>query len=506
MLGEYVLAGNRKFDGGLSLDASLARYKIPGKMRYVSELIGAGVCPSVIPRADLHEYSVCDVRRTESLFLQQRKRIFNEHLERVLYGRCLQAPMLADIESRGVHLDAEKVLSQYKSSILEFEGCTEKLREFCGPVNWNSPKQVGGLLYDKLGFEELKDYRGNTVRTDTGARSASDPTISLLQGKTEDQKRFLKLWGTLAPLKKEVSILETMKRVCDESSGHFFASFNQAITQNHRLSSTGKPPYGLQLQNQPRSFKKLFRSGRKGCVIAEGDCPQLEFRTAIDLTGDPVGQADIRARADVHSLTSAVTGFSRQDAKPHTFKPVYGGSSGPPRLRRYYDAFKKRYRVLNEGQMEWVYSVLVHKQLSTATGLVFYWPDTEVTRSGYITNTPSIFNYPVSSFATADISQLSLLLTWHGIRGLDTFVCNTIHDSGVADVPEEEACKFEEIMVQSYTDQIYDVLERLYDYRFNTPLGLGFKCGEFWGTGEERKYESRRFEFTSDKPTVITLN
>lgn len=505
MLGEYVLAGNRKFEGGLSLESTLKRYSIPGKMRYVSELIGGGVCPSEIPPSELEAYGKCDVTRTESLFLQQRRSIFGMGLEAVLYGRCLQSPMLADIESRGVYLDKERVYSQYRSSIHDFEGCTESLSAFCGEVNWNSPKQVGELLYDRLGFEELKDYRGKLVRTATGNRSASDPTISQLQGNTASQRQFLKLWGTLAPLKKEVSILETMKGVCDEDDGHFFASFNQAIAQNHRLTSSGKK-WGLQLQNQPRSFKRLFRSGRPGCRVAEGDCPQLEFRTAIDLTGDPVGQADILARADIHSLTSSVTGFTRQESKPHTFKPVYGGTSGPPRLRRYYDAFNRRYCVLHEGQMGWVYSVLEHKQLRIASGLVFYWPDTEKVRSGYIKNTPAIFNYPVSSFATADISQLSLLLTWHGIRGLDTFICNTIHDSGVADVPAEEACKFERIMVQSYTDEIYDVLERLYDYRFRLPLGLGFKCGEFWGAGEERKYEPEsRFKFTSDTQTTINL-
>lgn len=505
MLGEYVLYGNRKPIGGYSLDATLSRYKIAGKMRYVSSLIEGGVCPSQITPTDLRRYGVCDVRRTLDLFLRQRREVFNARLEAVLYGRCLQSPMLADIESRGVQLDAERVRDQYKASLSEFTACASSLEEFCGTINWNSPKQVAGLLYDKLGFEELRDYRGHVVKTGTGNRSASDPIISQLTARDKDQRQFLKLWGTLAPLKKEVSILETMTEVCNEDGGHFYASFNQAVTQNHRLSSTGKK-WGLQLQNQPRSFKKLFRSGRKGCHIAEGDCPQLEFRTVIDLTGDPVGQADILARADVHSLTSAVTGFNRQDAKPHTFKPVYGGTSGPPRLRKYYDAFRKRYRGMYDGQMGWVYTVLEHKQLRTASGLVFYWPDTEITRSGYITNTPSIFNYPVSSFATADISQLSLLLTWHGCRGLDTELINTIHDSGVADVPEEETCKFEGIMVQSYTQDIYDVLERLYDYRFHLPLGLGFKCGEFWGEGEERKYEpDNRFKFTSDKPTAITL-
>ena len=505
MLAEYVIGGNQKPKGGLSLEATLERYGIRGKMSYVRALIESGVCPREIPRLDLESYCVRDVRQTQSLFLQQRQRLYRLSLERVFYGRCLQTPMLADIESRGVQLDPARVSALTRTVMEQYQEADRGLQEFTGAVNWNSPKQVTSLLYDKLGFEEPKDYRGRVIRTSSGGRSGSSTSIDSLRPRTKEQTKFLDLWGIIQPLKKQVSILETMGGVCREDSGHFYATFNQAVTGNHRLSSTGGK-WGLQLQNQPRSFKSLFCSGRKGCGIAEGDCPQLEFRAGIDLTRDPVGQRDILARADIHSLTSAVTGFSRQDSKPHTFKPVYGGRSGPPRLRKYYDAFRERYRGLYEGQMGWVYTVLESKQLRTATGLIFYWPDTEMTRSGYITNTTKIFNYPISMLATADISQLSLLLTWHGIRGMDSFICNTIHDSGIGDVPEEEACKFERIMVQSYTQDVYEVLDKLYGYRFNTPLGLGYKYGPHWGEGEEKKYEPEgRFKFTSDTPTKIEL-
>jgi len=505
MLGEFVLFGNRKPKEGLSLDATLTRYGIQGKMRYVSSLIESGVCPSSIPQRELQEYCVCDVLRTRDLFVRQRQKIFDDGKQAVLYGRCLQTPMLADLETRGVDLDSERVQSSRRLVLNEYNRAAADLQTFCGAVNWDSPKQKCELLYDRLGFAEARDYRGNTVQTNAGQRSSSVGTIDLLQAVTDEQKRFKKLWDVLAPLQKQVQILEKMQGICDEDNGHFFATFNQAIAANHRLTSTGCK-WGLQLQNQPRSFKELFRSRRKGCGIAEGDCPQLEFRTGIDLTGDRVGLADVLARADVHSLTSAVTGFPRTEAKKHTFKPVYGGKSGPPRLRKYYRAFNERYRGMYNGQMGWVYSVLENKQLTIASGLTFYWPDIEITNSGYITYTPQIFNYPISSFATADISQLSLLLVWHGIAGWDSYICNSVHDAGVADVPEEEACKFEELMVYCYTDKIYDVLHKLYDYSFSCPLGLGFKYGSHCGQGEERKYEpDKRFQFTSEVPTKIQL-
>jgi len=506
MIGEFVLAGNRKFDGGLSLDATLQRYKIPGKLRYVSALIDNGVCPSSIPQRELREYCICDVRRTESLFLQQRGEIFRSGLQRVFYGRCLQSPMLADIEARGMQLDEERIYSRYKSTNTEYDRLEGELGEAFGGINFRSSKQVRELVYEKLGFFEVRDYRGQPERTATGKPSTADEVLGKLVATTEAQAKFKKLYGQLSPLKKRVSILKNLVGACEEDGGHVFAQFNQCVAGNHRLSSTGLK-WGFNFQNFPRDFKTLFRASNGTWVVAEGDCPQLEFRTGIDLSRDMVGLADILARADVHSLTSHVTGFSRTDSKPHTFKPMYGGRSGPKKLRDYYEAFRNRYRVMYDMQMGWVYRVLETKSLKISSGLVFYWPDTEITSSGYITNTPAIFNYPISSFATADISQLSLLLLWHHMGSMDSFICNTIHDSGVLEACREELDKIEELMVYCYTEEIYDCLDRLYGYNAVTPFGLGFKSGSsFWGEGSEKKYENdKRFKFTSDTATSIRL-
>src|SRR5690242_14460072 len=60
-IAEYVIAGNRKLPGGLSLDASLERYKLGNKLSYVRTLIEQGVCPSSIPSSDLTMYCLVDV-------------------------------------------------------------------------------------------------------------------------------------------------------------------------------------------------------------------------------------------------------------------------------------------------------------------------------------------------------------------------------------------------------------------------------------------------------------
>lgn len=496
-IAEYVQAGNRKLRGGLGLDATLKRYGLGNKMRYVRALIEAGVCPSEIAPLDLGKYCFVDVDRTYDLFIRQRSEMAVRQTA-LQYGRCLQAPMLADTETRGVQLDQARVRSTAESTFKQYNGLVDELQDSFGTVNWNSPKQIGELVYGKLGFSELKDHRRQPVRTSSGKPSTSEETLASLRGHTEDQREFQRIYGELAPLKKQVQILEKMLGACEEDNGLIYATFNQTVTQTHRLSSSGGR-WGFQFQNIARALRSLFRAREKGWVVIDGDCPQLEFRAATDMAHDPVALADILGRIDVHKFTASIIGCSRQDAKPHTFKPLYGGRSGTKRERAYYDAFRARYAVIYNTQMSWVYHVLEHKSLTIPSGLTFYWPDTAVTGSGYITNTPSIFNYPIQSFATADISQLSLLLVWHAIRGLHSFICNTVHDSGVLEAPLEEVDKIKEIMVHCYTEQIYECLDRLYGYRFNTPLGLGIKTGEYWGeAANEEKFENtRRFKWAA---------
>ena len=80
----------------------------------------------------------------------------------------------------------------------------------------------------------------------------------------------------------------------------------------------------------------------------EGDYSQLEFRVAGFLANDEMVLTDVEAGTDVHSYTASVIGCTRQEAKAHTFKPLYGGVSGTEDQQRYYRAFKDKYRGVTE--------------------------------------------------------------------------------------------------------------------------------------------------------------
>jgi DNA polymerase I-like protein with 3'-5' exonuclease and polymerase domains len=214
---------------------------------------------------------------------------------------------------------------------------------------------------------------------------------------------------------------------------------------------------------------------------------------ATFLGHDQVALEDILSGVDVHAITASTLGVGRQAAKPFTFKPLYGGNSGTPRERKYYKYFRERYVGIYRTQQSWTMEVALRKSLTTATGLRFYWPDTEISQSGYVTNTTSIFNYPIQSFATADIMPLVLVLIWHRLAsfGDHATIVNTIHDSIVADVADDVLAEYKRVVVECFTRDIYPLLERLYGIKFDVPLGVGIKAGEWWGEGKEEKYEPK---------------
>lgn len=486
MIGDYVLAGNR--DWKLDLSSCSVRHGGQKKLDLVGQLIKGGVDPSEIPKTWLEKYCVQDVAITHELFLKQRQRLQEEGLLPSMYSRCIFTPVLTDIESVGMCLDPVQVDKKYQEIRKEYDQITKEMYEFTGGINAASPKQVAEFIYDRLGFSELKDRRGNAIRTAANGRKADKGTIEQLVPRNKKQREFLRLRKTEAELRSALTkYLTKFKECCDVDGGILYANFNQTITQTHRLSSSGKQ-YKVQFQNFNRAFKPLFKARKEGWHIGEIDGAQLEFRVAAHLGRDSVAKEAIESGFDVHSftaqvLTDAGQPTDRQEAKAHTFKPLFGGQSGTDAEQQYYRAFRERYPGIAKTQQRWIDEVLSTKALTTETGLKFYWPDTKITRSGYVTNTPSICNYPVQSFATADIIPIGVTYLWHRMKAnnMQSFIVNTIHDSAITELHPEEVELFSEIGELSLISDVYIYLEKVFGIKFTVSLGAEVIVTNNWG-------------------------
>jgi DNA polymerase I-like protein with 3'-5' exonuclease and polymerase domains len=503
MLADYVIAGNRRWR--LDLDSIAKRYGIPTKHSLVKTWLDAGICPSDMPRSILLDYGLGDSINERDVFLKQRKELERLGLLSIVYTRCLTCVVLADIETRGVYLDEQRVRAEYENVSTELASVELALNKITGGINANSPKQLGAFVYDTLGFRELEDHRGEPVRTAKGGRKCDADTLSALSASTREQEEFLTILLRRQDLNKKHQTLTKLKAACDEDGSVLFARFNQAVTQTHRLSSGGAR-HKVQFQNIPREYKSLFRARREGWLVGEADGAQLEFRVAAHLGRDPVATKDIRDKLDVHSRTASaylgipadsVSKDQRQNHKPKTFEPLYGKMGGDKATKAYLDYFHDRYKATFDVQTGWTYKVLETKELVTEWGMRFYWPDTKLQErkygKPYITNTTSIFNYPVQSFATAEIIPISLVFLWHLMRlesgGMQSFIVNTVHDSIIAELHPAELETFKKLSLRALTYDTYEYLKQVYKVTFTVPLGAEVKIGEHWGTGHGESWD-----------------
>jgi DNA polymerase-1 len=505
LLADYVVAGNRNWK--LDLDSCCARYGIPLKHHLGKTWMGSGICPSEWPTSVLCDYGTGDTRNELKLFLKQRERLKELGLLGICYTRCLTCVVLADIETRGIQLDEERVRTTFASVSKTLDQLELALNSLTGGINPNSTKQLGEFVYDKLGFEELTDRTGKPIRTPAGGRKVDADTLSVLECRDPRQREFTDLILQRQDVNKKHQLLSKLVEACDNDGGILYARFNQSVTQTHRLSSGGAR-YKVQFQNIPREYKNLFKSrfSLEGWLVGEADGAQLEFRVAAHLGRDHVALADIRNKVDVHKNTAAallgihlsdVTKEQRQNAKPETFRPLYGSNGQTNAQKRYAAFFHDRYAGIFNTQTNWTYEVLEKKELITEWGMRFYWPDTELQiprrkgAKGYITNTTSIFNYPVQSFATAEIILISLVYLWHRIRVLPVqmFIVNTVHDSVISELPTSEIGWWNALSYQCFTYDTYEYLSNVYGVRFTVPLGVEVKVGSHWGEGKGEAFD-----------------
>jgi len=493
MIADYVLGGNRYSLHQLSLSACLKRHGFDSKMDVISMMIKLGVPVPDISESWLLKYCLRDVEAAHELFLVQRHLLKESELEAINYQRNLVTPALADLEFNGMQLDVDAVLKMEKEGEENYARLTAEMQEFCEGASPASPKQMQEFIYGTLGFSIPKDFRGNPILTPTGAPSVASPVMEKLRATSSKQRDFIDLRSRWATAHSDLTkYLRKFAECCRTNGGLLHGSFNQCSTRTHRLSSSGQE-YKVQFQNFNRHFKPLFTARNPLWLMAEGDGAQLEFRVATHMGRDKVALQDIVEGADIHRYTAsiinsveqcAVTKQQRTDAKPHTFKPLYGGGSGTPNERAYYQAFKDKYWQVADTQTRWTQDVLRDKFLVTEWGMKYYWPDTRMTKSGWITNTTSIFNYPVQALATAEIIPCALVCAWHRIKNLATFLVNTVHDSIIAEVHPEEVDVWHAAAKQCLIHDSYKLIEQLYGVKLTVPLGAGVQVGTHWANAE----------------------
>ena len=323
-----------------------------------------------------------------------------------------------------------------------------------------------------------------------GGFTTSKQNLQLLEGAArskgmDDAVDFLSKVRRLSAVDTYLSSFVEGIKLHTKTDGKLHVRLLQHRTSTGRFS--GADP---NMQNMPRGgtfpVKKVFVSRFDGGKILEADMAQLEFRTAAFLSQDGVAIEEVSTGFDVHSytaevITNAGQPTDRQTAKAHTFAPLYGatGFGRTPAEAEYYTHFNEKYQGIASWHSRLAKEAIETQKISTPSGREFAFPNVSRKSNGRITNFTQIKNYPVQSFATADIVPLALLHIEKLLDGMESCVVNSVHDSIVIDVhPNEERQVID--LINKTNDDLPNLITLRWGIEFNVPLLLESKIGENW--------------------------
>lgn len=345
---------------------------------------------------------------------------------------------------------------------------------------YENTKQIAGL---KFNAPNAKWASANGFKT-------SKANLQLLQN-TARAKGMDKAVSFLSKVER-LSAVETYLSSFVEGIANFtkpdgklHVSLLQHRTATGRLS--GANP---NMQNMPRGntfpVKKVFKSRWEGGQIMEADFAQLEFRVAAYLSQDKVAIEEVSTGFDVHSYTAQIISeagqpTSRQEAKAHTFAPLYG-ATGYGRTKAeaaYYEHFSDKYSGVANWHNKLAEEALENRKITIPSGREYAFPNVQRRSTGGVTYFTNIKNYPVQGFATADIVPISLIHIHNLLKKFKSCIVNTVHDSIVIDVhPDEERAVIEVI---ADTNRILpELIRERWGTEFNVPLLLEAKIGPNW--------------------------
>ena len=506
MLGDYVLAGNRRL--GFGLDDCAKRWKLQGKSSVVSKMMKAKIAVEDIPRDWVMQYCIQDVRVAHRLFKRQRKALQSQGLLPVAFTRNCLTPVLASIEAQGMKLDCDRVRAEHAEMSERYVEIENRLIELCGDVNFSSSHQMATVLYTDLKFKETTKYgkpnrNAPNKQFPDGMPKTDLPTVAALKPTNKKQREVQELLieqsKVGAALTKNLTLF---KALCEQAGGIFSGDYMQHRTATHRLSATGrKQPLeidgkvqekGAQLHNIPRKYKILF-VGRNGRYIVETDYAQLEWRIAGILGNDQQLKQDVLDQVDVHSncrdvLNSQGMDIDRTGAKQYSFKPQYSlpqRKDNPTPAETYAYWYKDRYSALAQSQMSWANQALTHKKYKTPWGLTYYFPDCKVTGTGYITDANKVLNYPIQGFGGAEVMGAALIYLYWATRDSNRArLINTVHDSIEAEVAPEHIAWYHKVATRCMLPLTYNYIKEVYGMDMSVPLGIGFTTGRHWGEND----------------------
>ena len=414
---------------------------------------------AALPEAERTAYGA----RQAEIFFRARKvmeeRLAENEQKSLFYD--MEMPLiyvLADMEKYGIKVDKAALLAYQKRLGESLDGMEEEIYALAGEkFNINSPKQLGVILFEKLGLKGGK-------KTKTGYSTAAD-VLEKLSADYPIVRDILEYRG----LTKLKSTYADGLAAFIEEDGRIHTNFNQTITATGRISST-EP----NLQNIPmrmelgRQIRKVFIP-REGYEFMDADYSQIELRVLAHMSGDEQLIDAYRQEEDIHRITASkvfhtpfeqVTDLQRRNAKAVNFGIVYGISSfglsqdlsiSKKEAAQYIEQYFATYPKVKEFIDKLVADAKEKGYTETMFGR--RRPIPELSSSNFMQRSFGervAMNAPIQGTA-ADIIKIAMIKVWKALKeeGLKSRLILQVHDELLVETAQEEEARVREILTEN---------------------------------------------------------
>ena len=377
-------------------------------------------------------------------------------------------PVLARMEEAGVKIDKEALGRMSSRLEKEIDAKAKEIYQACDfEFNINSPRQLGDVLFNRLGLPKPVKYgKGKTIST----------AVDVLEGLAEnhDVPRMVLEYRQLSKLKS--TYVDALPALLSASTGRLHTTFDQTGTATGRLSSANPNLQNIPIRTElGREIRAAFTVA-PGCVLMAADYSQIELRLLAHYSKDPLLVEAFQRGDDIHTLTASqvfgvppllVTPEHRRQAKVVNFGIVYGLSPfglsqqlsiETKEAKRFIDAYFEKYsgvrafidRTLGEARRE--------QRVKTLFSRVRPIPDINSrnpNQRGFAERTA--VNTPLQGTA-ADLIKIAMIRIDEAIRerSLRSRMTLQVHDELVFEVPEDELDVMRSL-VREYMEKVHDL-------------------------------------------------
>ena len=387
--------------------------------------------------------------------------------------------VLAQMEVDGVRVDKAALLNFGAMLQERICACESLIFSYAeGEFNINSTKQLGELLFERLGLPPVKKTKSGYSTNVEVLQALEDkhPIIRAIM----DYRELTKLNSTYA---------EGLQKVIAED-GRIHTTFQNTVTATGRLSSTEPNLQNIPVRKELGSeIRKMFVP-REGFVFVDADYSQIELRVLAHIANDKRMQDAFRSGEDFHRVTASqvfnvpledVTPQMRSNAKAVNFGIVYGISEfslsqdiGVTRkeAKAYIDSYLGKYSGVREYMQNIVDTAREQEYVSTIFGRRRSIPEIKNSNFNVRSGAERIaLNTPVQGSA-ADIIKLAMVRVFRALQqeSLQARLILQVHDELIVECPAFEAQNVMDIITREMENAV----------KLSVPLIAEAKMGESW--------------------------